>query len=94
MLVKQIGDEGEVELVVAVRNVVGSDELATVELVGFAKHGASSRDISLHGQWIETHAGLLGGDLVEQVGVQFRIDNIRREIVQSTLNAGLKKNDD
>ena len=80
MVVEEVGHEGEVELVHALRHVGRGDEAAAAELVRLLQHDLRpGQQVGLQ-QRVPVDPRVRGGDLVEEVGVGLAVLDVAGEV--------------
>jgi len=84
--VEEVGDEGEIEFLVPLVDVLGRDEFSAVEFFGSLKnHLGSLQQVC----FLETVAvAVLGGDLSEKDGIVFGVLDISREVGDASRPSG------
>lgn len=88
VVVEQVGDEGQIELVNSIHDVLRCDEASTVELRRLLQHRLGPMDQVRLVDRFGRDAGLGGRDLFQQVRVNLWVADVAGEVVATTLNAG------
>jgi len=65
MVVEKIGDEGQIEFIDAVDDILRREEAAAVELGGLLQHNLCSRLQVRFPQSIQINVGIIAGDLLQ-----------------------------
>lgn len=81
VIVEHVGDEGEIQLVYAVYHVARRHETSAAELGRLLQHNLGAGGVvGLHHSF-ESDASRVGRDLLDEVGVDLRVGDVRLEIV-------------
>lgn len=88
MVVEQIGHEGQIQLVDAVDDVLGREEAAAVQLGRLLEHDLRPALQVRLPEGVQIDVGIVAGDLLEEMRVDLRVDNVRLEVGATTRDAG------
>lgn len=87
MIVEQIGHKGQVQLVDAIDHILWRQEAAAIQLGRLLQHDLGTLLQIRFTECIQIDIGLVAGNLLQQMRIDLRVDNVRLEVGAATRDA-------